>query len=108
MKGPKSKARTRARATRRLLVVVDAAGRIVATASEGERNSTGPNVTLRPMPGQTLHEVPLPQDLEECATRPPADLHRVLSEYELRAGPAQSLLFRRVAGAQRRQRSRRH
>jgi hypothetical protein len=107
-RGTQKKGTTRLRAMRRVLLVTDAAGRIVATALQGERSNKGPSTTLRALPDQTLHEVPLPLELEGYVTKSAAEWHRVLSEYELRAGPAQSLLLRRTVTAKRQQPSKRH
>jgi hypothetical protein len=49
--------------------------------------------------GQTLHEIPLPAELDQHFKGSAADLHRALAQYELRPGAAQSVLLRRSAMA---------
>jgi hypothetical protein len=78
--------------THRLQLVTDATGRIVGMAPAGEPRK-GENATLSALPGQTLHEVPLPAELEPLLSGSMAELHRALSAYRLRTGPAHSLLL---------------
>jgi len=91
------RAPTRARARRRMLILLDAAGRIAATAPGTDTYDGETNATLRPLPGQTLHEVALPPELEQYVTKSPGEIHRALSEYVVRPGPSRSTLFRRTA-----------
>ncbi len=47
----------------KMLVVTDAAGRILAAAHPNRGKSSKMNVGLSPLPGQELHEVEVPEEL---------------------------------------------
>jgi hypothetical protein len=87
----------------RVYVIQDDEGRIVATAPCGSRRVTTTlpgtpraaedarghelevEVTPRPLPGQTLHEVELPSELEHLAEM---ELHNALLRYRITSGEA--------------------
>jgi hypothetical protein len=79
-----------------LLVVTDGEGRIVATAPPPVPSKKEPTASLASLPGQMLHQVPIPAELERKLTESLEGLHEALAEYELRAGPALSLLIPRT------------
>jgi len=86
---------------RMLLVVTDTNGRIVATGAPTAPNKEGVSASLGALPGQTLHRVPITPELEKALKASPGELHQVLSDYELRSGPAMSLLLPRRSRARR-------
>lgn len=79
---------------RKLLLVLDPEGRVIATAPAGEpEKGDGPRVTLGVLPGQTVHEVPLLKELEPYLTRSAEDLHRALADYHVYPGRSRSVLL---------------
>ena len=83
---------------RTFLMVTDPAGNVVAAGfppDDHDDRQEGPSAMLGVLPGQTLHEVALPIDLERAFTSAES-FHRALAGYVLRSGPARSLLLPRI------------
>jgi hypothetical protein len=49
--------------TKRMLLVTDASGRVLAAAHPNEGSPSKMNVGLAPLPGQEIHEVDVPEAL---------------------------------------------
>lgn len=50
-------------ATEKMIVIVDSSGTVVGAAHIGASNKSRMNVAMVPLPGQTLHEVDVPQEI---------------------------------------------
>jgi len=62
--------------TRKMLVLTDATGRIVAAAHPGAASSSGMGVGITQLPGQTIHEVDVPEAVTRLTGR---DFHQMVS-----------------------------
>ena len=63
--------------TRTMLFVTDEHGNIVAAAHKGESSVQGLNVAIIPLPGQTIHEVEVPEPVTRLTGR---DFHLFVSQ----------------------------
>lgn len=69
--------------TRSMLVVTDATGRVVAAAHAGKAGDERIGVGIAPLPGQTIHEVEVPEPLTRLSGR---DFHQFMSQARLVPG----------------------
>ena len=71
--------------SRKMVVVTDTEGRVIAAGHRGESSVKGLNIAIKPLPGQTVHEV----DIPELVTRLPGrDFHLLLSQASFDFGAA--------------------
>lgn len=70
-------------ATRTMLVVTDATGRVVAAAHLGPAGNERQGVGIAPLPGQTIHEVEVPEPLTRLSGR---DFHQFMSQARIMPG----------------------
>jgi len=70
--------------TRTMLLITDERGNIVAAAHKGEGSVPGLAVSISPRPGQTVHEVEVPEPVTRLTGR---DFHLFMSQarFETRA-----------------------
>ncbi len=69
----------------KMLVVTDAAGKIVAAARRGASSVKGQSLAIKPLPGQTVHEVDVPEPVTRLSGR---DFHLLLSQSRFEHGAA--------------------
>ena len=67
--------------TKKMLIVTDAEGKIIAAAHLDDAQRSGPNVGVVPLPGQTIHEVDVPEALTKL--RSGHEFHLALSRARL-------------------------
>ena len=69
--------------TRKMLIVTDESGRIVAAAHPGDASMKGVNVGIVALTGQVIHEVDVPEALSQLSGR---DFHQVMSQARMEPG----------------------
>jgi len=47
----------------KMLIITDNEGRIIGAARPANPSSTGPNTAIRPLPGQSIHEADVPDEI---------------------------------------------
>jgi hypothetical protein len=63
--------------TRKILVVTDSDGRVVAAANHGESSRSGLRIGIRTLPGQRVYEVEVPEPIARLSAR---DFHTLISQ----------------------------
>ncbi len=69
--------------TRKMLIVTDGSGRIIAAAHPGSASTKGVNVGITALPGQVIHEVEVPEAVLQLSGR---DFHQVISQARMEPG----------------------
>jgi len=70
--------------TRMMLFITDEHGNIVAAAHKGEGSVRGLSVAIGPRPGQTIHEVEVPEPITRLTGR---DFHLFASQARVETAP---------------------
>jgi hypothetical protein len=71
--------------TRKLLLITNSEGRVVAAANHGESSQSGLSLAIRPLPGQRVHEVEVPEPITRLSGR---DFSMLMSQARFEVGPA--------------------
>ena len=79
------------RSGRTMLLVVDSTGSVIGGIGTGRITGTGPSTGIMPLPGQTIHEVEVPEEISQLETAD--EIFSAFSNYVV--VPAQAKLVRR-------------
>ncbi|WP_322750967.1 MULTISPECIES: hypothetical protein [unclassified Frankia] len=76
---------------RKILVITDVDGRVIAAGHRGESSAEGLNLAIGPLPGQMFHEVEVPEPVTRLSGH---DFHLILSRARLDPATARLTLPR--------------